>query len=214
MKKIVLIITFILFLTGCLDIKNSSYEQIINFALNNQKDLKNKSNSGYSYYLPTGLKIVSENKFNIVFQSEKYHLYMYVDAISYYNKKIEKYQENNISYVSKSIQKDDKFGYLEINKRENDKYLVEIMYNYAKIELIVDEIDLKEMVSFAMAILSSVSYNDTILENMIGEDTLNYSEIEFNIFETAQNDNNLIKYDENMSPTDDNNDIPDLDLVN
>lgn len=37
-----------------------------------------------------------------------------------------------------------KFGYVEVNLLKNDKYLVEIMYNYAKIEVIVDKSNLNE----------------------------------------------------------------------
>lgn len=216
MKKVILLITITFFLTGCVNIKKSSYEQIINYALNNENiDLKNKSENGYSYYLPTGLNLVENNKSNVIFQNEKYRYYMYVDLISYYNKIKETYTKNDVSYVSMNILKDEKFGYLEINLRKDKKYLVEIMYNYAKIEVIVDECDIKDTVSYAMAILSSISYNDTILENMIGEDILNYSEVEFNIFETAKNESNLIEYDDNSGSSEDTEeDVPDTDLIN
>lgn len=216
MKKVILLITITFFLTGCVNIKNSSYEQIIAYALKNENiDLNNKSGNGYSYYLPTGLKIIKNNKNNTVFQNEKYRLYMYVDVISYYNKRIEGYTKNTNAYYSSSIENGEKFGYLEINLQSNKKYLVEIMYNYAKIEVIVDECDIKDMVSYALAILSSISYNDTVLENMIGEDILNYSEVEFNIFETAKNESNLIEYDENSSTSEEvEEDVPDTDLIN
>ncbi len=215
MKKVILLTLIAVFLAGCVNINKSSYEEIINYALNNEKiKLKNKSSNGYSYYLPVGLQIKENKKNNIVFQNEKYQFYMYIDIISYYNKRKEKYQENNESYISQIIEKNEKFGYLEINLQEDAKYLVEIMYNYAKIEVIVDECDLKETVSKAMAILSTISYNDTILENMIGEDILNYSEVEFNIFETVKNESNIIEYDENTEHSDNIDDVPDTDLIN
>lgn len=215
MKKVILLTLIAVFLAGCVNINKSSYEEIINYALNNEKiKLKNKSSNGYSYYLPVGLQIKENKKNNIVFQNEKYQFYMYIDIISYYNKRKEKYQENNESYISQIIEKNEKFGYLEINLQEDAKYLVEIMYNYAKIEVIVDECDLKETVSKAMAILSTISYNDTILENMIGEDILNYIEVEFNIFETVKNESNIIEYDENTEHSDNIDDVPDTDLIN
>lgn len=216
MKKVVLLITLTLLLTGCVNIKNSSYEQIINYALNNEKiDLKNKSSNGYSYYLPTGLTEVKTNKNNVIFQNERYRLYMYVDVISYYNDRKETYKTDEVAYFSTAIEKGEKFGYLEINELSNKKYLVEIMYNYAKIEVIVEECDMKDMVSYALAILTSISYNDTVLENMIGEDILNYNEVEFNIFETAKNESNLIEYDENLDTSEEvEEDVPDTDLIN
>lgn len=216
MKKVVLLITLTLFLTGCVNIQNSSYEQIINYALNNEKiDLKNKSSNGYSYYLPTGLAEVKTNKNNVVFQNEKYRLYMYVDVISYYNNRKETYKTDGSAYFSMPIEKGEKFGYLEINQLSSKKYLVEIMYNYAKIEVIVEECDIKDMVSYALSILTSISYNDTVLENMIGEDILNYNEVEFNIFETAKNESNLIEYDENLDASEEvEENVPDTDLIN
>ena len=140
---------------------------------------------------------------------------MYIDVISYFNKRKETYNTNPSAYVSMPIESNEKFGYLEINELNSKKYLVEIMYNYAKIEVIVDECDTKDMVSYAIAILTSISYNDTILENMIGEDILNYNEVEFNIFETAKNESNLIEYDENSDTEEEvEEDVPDTDLVN
>lgn len=215
MKKIILFIVILLCLTGCMNNNKSSYEQIIEYALtNNNKNFKNQSRNGYSYYLPKGLNLIESKKTNILFGNDKIKMYMYVDIISYFNKRKESYKKND-AYVSLPIENADKFGYLEINEQKNDKYLVEIMYNYAKIEVIVDACDLKEVVSYAIAILSSISYNDTVLENMIGEDILNYSEVEFNIFETAQSESNLIEYDENSNSGEDKkDDVPDTDLIN
>jgi hypothetical protein len=216
MKKIILLILLTTLITGCVDIKNSSYEQIINNAISNENiNLQNESYNGYSYYLPRGLSIKENNGCNVVFKNDKYVLYMYVDLISYFNKVKESYVKNNNAYYSSAITNDDKFGYLEINLRTDKKYLVEIMYNYAKIEVIVDECDIKEVVSYAIAILSSISYNDTIIENMIGEDILNYNEVEFNIFETANNESNLIEYDDaDDDEIESDEELPDTDLIN
>jgi len=214
MKKIMLLIGITLLLTGCVNVKNSSFDQIINNALKNNVELKNKSENGYTYYLPAGIKLVENDQSNLFFETEKYRMYMYVDLISYNHKIKETYKENTVSYYSTNIQKGEKYGYLEINLLDTQKYLVEIMYNYAKIEVIVDECDMKTIVSYAMSILSSITYNDTIIESMIGEDILNYNETEFNIFETANNESNIIEYDENLSENEVDNDVPDTDLIN
>ncbi len=215
MKKVLLLVTLIFFLTGCVNINDSSYENIISSGLNESKiAFKNKTSQGYSYYLPKGLVVLEDLNNNVTLKSEKYNMYVYIDLISYFNKIEDSYKENTTSYYSKKIINDDKFGYLEINLRENDKYLIEIMYNYAKIEVIVNNKDIKEMLSYAISLLSSISYNDKIIENMIGEDILNYNENEYNIFETASTDNSLIRR-ENSSLDDDNtNVIPDTDLIN
>ncbi len=220
MKKALLLLTLTFLLSGCMNLKESSYEDIIASALENKKmSFHNTTSQGYNYYLPRGLIVLEDQNNNITLKSEKYNLYLYVDLISYYNKIGNNYQVNSSSYYSQSILNNDKFGYVEINLRENDKYLIEIMYNYAKIEVIVNNKDIKEMLSYAISLLSSISYNDKIIENMIGEDILNYNENEYNIFETASSDVNL-KYDqeeleEEREKIDANHsDVPDTDLIN
>lgn len=215
MKKVLLLLMLAFLLTGCKNINQSSYEEIITSGLYDQKvTFKNKTSQGYSYYLPKGLIAIEDVNNNLTLKSEKYNLYLYVDLISYYNKKEDTYKENDTSYYSKRITKDDKFGYLEINLRENDKYLIEIMYNYAKIEVIVNNKDIKEVLSYAISLLSSIFYNDKIIENMIGADILNYNENEYNIFETIGNDNSLIQRGNENTSTPNQNDVPDTDLIN
>ena len=213
MKKVILLIITVFFLTGCISVNQSTYEQIINYAFTSEKNIHNKSFNGYSFYLPPGITVLNYQKNNITLKKGNYYFYMYIDTISYYNKRKESYQKND-ALVSIPIKNEEKFGYLEINKTENEKYLVEIMYNYAKIEVIVDECDLKETVSYAISILNSITYNDTILGNMIGEDVLNYNEVEFNIFETAKNKSNLIEYDGDSTNDLVEDDVPDTDLIN
>ena len=207
---------FLLFLcTGCVNIHTMEIEDILNTALQNEKIVfKNRTSQGYSYYLPLGLSVLEDHLHNITLKKDKYSMYLYLDLISYYNAVKEEYTIQKEAFYSTKIINGDKFGYLEINFLENKKYLIEIMYNYAKIEVIVDYRDINEMLSFAMALLSSISYNDTIIASMIGNDTLNASEIEFNIFETAKNESNLIQYDENSATNEKKNDLPDTDMIN
>ena len=214
MKKVLLLILFTLFLCGCVNVNKSSYDGIINFALKEEKQIfKNKTSQGYSYYLPIGISVLEDNINNVILKKDNYTLYLYLDMVSYYNKVREEYVVKKDSFYSSLIENGDRFGYLEINLLQNKKYLIEIMYNYAKIEVIVENRDIKEMLAYAMAILTSISYNNTIIDSMIGEDTLNYSEIEFNIFETTTNESNLIQYDENSSSSEKSNDLPDTDMI-
>ena len=43
------------------------------------------------------------------------------------------------------------------------------MYNYAKIELMVEEKDINQVVTNSIIMLSSINYNDDIIKNMMGE---------------------------------------------
>ena len=218
MKKIVFLIIIIFFLTSCTKI-NNNYLNLVNNILTNQKmQYKTNTFQGYSFYLPIGVQIISKNNNNLVLKQGNNTLYLYIDLISYYNKVKKDYIKDEKAYFSTSLKNGDYFGYLEINLWKNDKYLVEIMYNYAKIEVIVvivESKELKNVLSYATAILSSITYNDTIIENMIGEDILDYNELELNIFETIDSNNNgSIQYDENSSFNTEQNTIPDLDLIN
>lgn len=215
MKKIVFLFFGMFFFCGCMYVNKSSYEGIIKNALSeSQISYTNRAGQGYNYYLPIGLSVLEEKTGNVTLKKDKYTLYLYLDLISYHNQVKEEYNVQKNAFYSMKLENGEKFGYLEINNIENKKYLIEIMYNYAKIEVIVDYRDINEMLSFSMALLSSISYNDTIIASMIGNDTLNASEIEFNIFETAKNDSNYIQYDGSSSSSKNENVIPDTDLVN
>lgn len=215
MKKIILLLLGMFFMCGCTYVNKSNYEGIIKNALHNsQIAYKNRTGQGYSYYLPIGLSVSEEKTGNVSIKKNKYTLYMYVDLISYHNRVKEEYKIQKDAFYSMKIENEDKFGYLEINFLENKKYLIEIMYNYAKIEVIVDDKDINEMLAYAIGLISSISYNDTIIAGMIGNDTLNASEIEFNIFETAKNESNFIQYDGSSSSSKKENNIPDTDLIN
>ncbi len=214
MKRILLLLIIIFFTAGCTNLKDIDLNNLATITLSQENNHQNKTFQGYSLYLPNGLQVDSVNHNNVILKSKNYKLYLYVDLISYFNKVQKDYQINKKAFFSKSLNFNDKFGYLEINSQENEKYLVEIMYNYAKIEVIVDNSDMKEILSYALIILNSIKYNDTIIENMIGEDLLNYNELEFNIFETVESNNGTIKYDDNSSNTEEQDTIPDLDLIN
>ena len=113
--------------------------------------------------------------------------YLYIDAVSYYNKVIETYEVNETSYISRQISHEDKYGYLEINEVSEDKYFIEIMYNYAKIEVIVNKKDINLATSYALSILSSINFDTNVLKVLLDEETSQFKDYDFNIFETNGN---------------------------
>lgn len=215
MKKVLLILFMLFLITGCNSIQKMSIEEVIDNGINAKLSLSNEHRSGYKYYLPKGLRIIDKNDYNETLKSGDYTYYLYIDVISYFNKVIEKYNVKDNVYYSAPIDYKDKFGYLEIKNTKDDKYLIEIMYNYAKIEVIVREIDIKNAVADSISILNSIEYNNTMLEKIIGEETLSYNELEYNIFKTT-NDSIYLE-SVNESAYDDEEEIieiPDTDLVN
>ena len=153
-QKIFILIGILLVLTGCKTVHNMSIDEIVEYTSSSNLKIANEYRTGYKYYIPAGVG-VTQNNYNEVLSRQDYEMYFYVDVISYYNKVVKKYEVNENAYYSKEINNNDKFGYIEINKY-NDYFLLEIMYNYAKIEVIIDEKRINEVIGNAMNILSSI----------------------------------------------------------
>lgn len=212
MKKVLLIIGLIFLITGCTNVNDLTYEEIIqNFGTNSSRT--NTYRTGYRYYLPRGMQVNDSTLFNEILEDGKNTYYLYVDAVSYLNQVEYEYEVNQDSLYTTAISNEDKFGYVEINLRENDKYLVEIMYNYAKIEVIVDEASINEALLSAISILKSIVYNNNVITNLLEDNVLNFAEEEFDIFDNVNSDSNSIQVEEDeFNPTEE--EIPDIDLLN
>ena len=211
MKKIILIIIILVFTAGCTNINKLSYDDIVN----NITTISTKDNiyrTGYSYYLPRGMKVADSTLYNEVIEDANSKYYLYVDVVSFYKKITKEYEINNNAIYSSKINYNDKFGYVEVNLLKNDKYLVEIMYNYAKIEVIVDKSKCKEAMLSIINILKSVEYNDSIIANLMGDDILNFNEEEFNIFNTKGSESNYLTVDNDYKEEEEM--IFDPDLIN
>ena len=192
MKKKIILLLGAFLLTGCTYINKVSYDEIITSVVTSNYNLYNENKTGYKYYLPNGLDSISNNDFNEVISDSKYNYYLYVDVVSYYNRVISDYEINNSAYFSNKINFEDKFGYIEINKQKNNKYFIEIMYNYAKIEVMVDKSDLNRAITNSIIMLSSISYNNEILANIVGDNIFEFNEEEFNIFKVKRENSNYL----------------------
>ena len=214
-KKIVLLSLFAcLFLVGCTPIQDMTLEEVIKIGTERTVEVYNKYRKGYKYNLPKGLETYDNSEYNEIIMGNDYTYYLYVDAVSYYNKVIEKYEENDKSYISMQINYQDKYGYLEINELSSGKYFIEIMYNYAKIEVIVNKEDINVVVSNSLSILSSVKFNDDVLKNLLDEETSQFKEFQFDIFETTTttNESEYLQAVEEEDVQDD--EVHDTDLIN
>ena len=210
MKKFVVLIVMMLLLTGCSNIQKESYNDIISSVVTSRYNTYNEYRSGYKYYMPNSMSSVDTKDFNEKITSSKYNYYLYVDAVSYYNRTIKDFNVDDNAYYSGPIGFEDKYGYLEINRQDNKKYLVEIMYNYAKIEVMVEECDLKEVVTNSIIILSSINYNNEILAGLIGDNALEYNEETFNIFQAKKKESNFLDVQESDIYEEKDQDDPDL----
>ena len=196
-KKILVILICLFVFTGCKaeNISNDNIMTNVNLILNKNIKYSNKDAIGYQYYLPTYVSIKNVNEFNQELYYEGKTFYLYADIVSYYHKVKKNYEINDKAYISKKLENKDKIGYLEINKVK-DKYYVEMMYNYAKIEAYVSEYELVDSVSTISYVLSSIKYNDNVIESMLGESKYDLGDNEtYNIFETKKKtDGNFLDY--------------------
>ena len=215
MKKILILFSLFIciFLTGCTFISNKDMEEIIKEGTNRGAIVYNTYRKGYKYNLPRGLTVLDSTEYNEVIADDKYTYYLYVDAVSYFYKVIDKYEETDKAHTSIQISFEDKYGYLEINVIEDDKYFIEIMYNYAKIEVIVRDVDAKVVVSNALSILASIDFNNDILKKLLDEEIAQFSESEIDIFETVSSTDS--QYLEAVEQKDEEKDtIYDSDYIN
>ena len=102
----------------------------------------------------------------------KLMIHYIVMVINYfYQNKIE-YQEDDSKYYSKAITTKDGFshsGYLDIEEKDG-LYYIEFVYNYAKIEAMVYEEDINDVILNSTYILSTIKFNKNIIKLMLNDE--------------------------------------------
>ncbi len=218
MKKIFILLSIIVLTTGCsmynvVRIDNKNIDDIVDLVLKGKKKHENVSLDGYAYYLPKGFSLYEKTETNSILYYNKSRVYLYVDVVSYYHRVTNvDFEVSNDSYYSKKLDTNGLDGYLEITKLDS-KYFVEYMYNYSKIEAVVNEADLKSAIADFSTILRSVTYKDTILATLIGENVLDYNEEVFNIFRPKREDGNFLLYDESYEEDNNTNNVVEEDQL-
>ena len=210
MKKCLLLLTLI-FLCGCTNIQEARPQDLIKEIVSSKNYSYNEYRTGYKYYLPLSMSCLSSKKYNEILTDGNYKYYLYVDLVSYLKKNEFSYTVNENAYISETINYNDLNGYLEVNER-NDKYLIEIMYNYAKIEVIVDKDDINKAIVNSMIVLTTIDYTDDVIKNLLSIDDMSSSEENFSLFDES-NDSNLLEV---IQPGDyvDKDEVPDPDVIN
>ena len=199
MKKLILMLLAVFLFTGCtvVRIDTDNIDTIINVVLSKENTLYNTVGKGYKYYRPRGVTYIDTTEYNEKLYSNGYNYYLYVDINSYYYKKEFTYEENDKAYYSKYLEINDKFGYVEINEYKG-LYLIEFMYNYAKIEALVEKDDINQTKLDATYILSTIKYNSNVIKIMLNEDYFTDKEERYDVFtpkNTVKSDTE-IKYDQ------------------
>lgn len=195
-KRILIVICLLAF-TGCTieSISNDDTIKNVDIILDKKINFSNKNAVGYQYYLPGYMNVKNVNDFNEKIVSNGISYYLYADVVSYYYKVDINYKEDKNAYISKKLNYNDKHGYLEVNK-DGDNYYVEMMFNYAKMEAYVPRYYLVDSISNMSYILSSIKYNNNIVETLVGDKKYDLSDNEtYNIFKSKKKkDGNFLDY--------------------
>lgn len=185
MKRLIVLLSIVVVLaTGCSIYKldNTNISKNIKILLSHKTNLHNVNYDGYRYYLPKGVSFVNKDSYNALLKDvNNNRYYMYVDVISYYHKKENDYEINNDSHYSQRLDYNNKTGYVQIDEI-GDKYFIQFVYNYVKIEAYVSKKDLTDSITNICYILRSVKFNDSVIESLIGENALDYQEEDFSLF--------------------------------
>lgn len=198
MKKKVLLALVTLILTGCtiVRIDTTSIDNIVDVILSKENTLYNRVGRGYKYYVPRGVTYIDSSGSNDKLYSNGVYYYLYLDEISYYYQKSLDYKEDDSKYYSRKIDNDGKIGYLEITKQK-DFYLIEFVYNYARIESLVPEEEINDTVLNCSYILSTIKYNNNIVKLSLEDDFLKNKEETYNVFSAKNNnDDSFLRYEE------------------
>ncbi len=187
-KLIVLLSTVILLVTGCSAVKLDTADigKNMKSLLSNNVKLYNVHFDGYKYYVPKGLKFLHKEEYNASF-IDKYNnkYYLYVDAIGYYHKSDLKYTIENDIHYSNLLKFNKKDGYIRIEEIDN-KFYIQFVFNYAKMEAYVSEDELSTVITNMCYVLRTVKFNDAVLESLVGENVLSYKEENFTLFDTTE----------------------------
>ncbi len=201
MKKIILILSLLLLLTGCtaVRINTNSIENITKVILSKNNNLYNTVGKGYKYYVPKGVNYIDTNEYNEKLYSNGVYYYLYVDVVSYYYKKTfvyEKSTNDESVYYDEFLDSNGKKGYILITEQTDKRYLIEYMYNYAKIEALVNYDNINEVILNSTYMLSTMKYNSNVIKLMLEEDFLTNREKKYDIFKPKKEVIKFLEYSE------------------
>ena len=178
-KKGIILSLLVVLLTGCtvVRIDTTSIDNMVDVVLSKNNTLYNRVGIGYKYYIPRGVTYIESSGTNDKLYSNGTYYYLYLDEIAYYYKNSIKFKKDSSKYYSRKLDK----GYLEITKQDN-LYLIEFVYNYAKIEALVPKEDINMTVLNSSYILSTIKYNNNIVKLSLEDNFLKSKEDKYEEF--------------------------------
>ena len=221
MKKLIItLLITVFFISGCSIIKvsNQSVSDVLETILYVDNNLKNTYMNGYELYLPQGVKIVDKKDYNLEIKDSNNYYYLYIDTIAYHYKTENTFKENTGHYYSKRIDANGKTGYIDITEN-GDYYFVVTMYNYAKIESYVLKKNFDKALVNMCYLLSTIKYNDKVINEYVGDKGTVFQEERFNIFDSDAENDSFLTYEKEYGTYKDkiennvDNDVIDIDEI-
>ena len=192
-KKGIILSLLVVLLTGCtvVRIDTTSIDNMVDVVLSKNNTLYNRVGIGYKYYIPRGVTYIESSGTNDKLYSNGTYYYLYLDEIAYYYKNSIKFKKDSSKYYSRKLDK----GYLEITKQDN-LYLIEFVYNYAKIEALVPKEDINMTVLNSSYILSTIKYNNNIVKLSLEDNFLKSKEDKYEEFTSKKETSSFLSYEE------------------
>lgn len=198
MKKLIILLSVFL-LVGCTNTLSNmlTIDSGIKAVLDQNSANANTSGVGFKYYKPRDFSILENDGYNQVLLNNGNKYYLNIDINGYYSKYNEDKKLDSSIYYSNKFSFNDKQGYVEIKEGNNDYFYIKIMYNYSSIETLVLEKYIKEAVINSAIILSSIKYNDNVINHLISAGDLDSKESTYEIKKpsNSSNDKNFLFYD-------------------
>lgn len=214
MKKYICLTLIVFLLVGCTikKVEEDSFDSIINTVLYNDISLNNVSFEGFKFYLPRGVVVDSKNEYNLEIKDQNNKYFLYVDIVAYYyNTKVEHDVDINIFY-SKNLNYKNNEGYIDVSIVD-DKYFLEVMYNYAKIEAYVESEYLYDTFLNICYILSTIDFNDSTINYKLSNQEFETTLEEFDIFTSKKDKDNFLEYIEEFDKYESSNTTKDEDII-
>jgi hypothetical protein len=218
-KCLIILIVSLTFFTGCSikKVETDSLKNIFETVLYRKKKLSNTYMNGYKFYLPKGVTIIDKNEYNLKLKDQKTYYYLYVDTIAYHYKTNNTFTINNKNFFSEILENGNLSGYIDIEEDE-DRYFVVLMYNYAKIESYVPKDYLNDALTNMSYVLSTINFNDKVIEEYVGNKGTVSQEESFDIFDSKKESDSFLKYEEEYGtykePIIIDDDVVDIDETN
>jgi len=192
MKKIIIILSAFL-LVGCTTTLSSTLtvDTALSTVLTEENNSYNIYAKGFKYYKPRDFSLMEDKGYNHILINNTDKYYLNVDIVGYFNKHDIKYNPDTSLYYSSKINFNNIKGYIDIREGNKGYFYIKMMYNYSYVEVSVEKDDIVNAVVNSAIILSSIKYNDKVIENLINSGDLGNTESNYEIKKPIKDSNIL-----------------------